>query len=450
MINLHKKVLKNIALPIADMFTGSSVYKTYNELKKSEFLSRSQIDNIKIKKLHYLINYSYRYVPFYNKIFRNLNISPGDIRDFEDLKKLPIINKQIIKENFNDFISTKSRYKKLRPRSTGGSTGNPLRYFVSWKTYSYHRSLTYRAWNRGGYEFGNKMITVAGSSLSKNTKIPFKNKLLYNFFDRNIKLSSFDMTEETLSKYVNTIINFRPKHIRGYANSLDELSKYIKKNNLNLPNIDSIFSASEKLTEASRNNIEQTFHCKVFDNYGAPDGSAYANECEKHNGLHIDEEICHIEIDYSKSDGKKYGNMLSTSLVNLEFPFIRYDVGDLAQFSDKPCSCGRNHTLLSKIVGRNQEFVRTSTGKKVHGEFFSHMIRQLDPDIIKFQVIQKKLDKLEFRIIPHPKFDSKILNKFNKILIENLGETMRIEFILEDKIEDYPSGKLRSVISELI
>jgi phenylacetate-CoA ligase len=42
-------------------------------------------------------------VPYYHKLFRELGIGTEDIRRVENLEKLPILTKDIIKENWEDF-----------------------------------------------------------------------------------------------------------------------------------------------------------------------------------------------------------------------------------------------------------------------------------------------------------------------------------------------------------
>ena len=67
-------------------------WKTYEELKKEQ-------EN----QIRALINYTYANVPYYHKLFKKLNLNPDDIKNIEDLQQLPIINKSVIKENWDDF-----------------------------------------------------------------------------------------------------------------------------------------------------------------------------------------------------------------------------------------------------------------------------------------------------------------------------------------------------------
>ena len=92
------------------------------------------------------------------------------------------------------------------------------------------------------------------------------------------------------------------------------------------------------------------------------------------------------------------GHIVITDLHNYGMPFIRYRIGDLGVFTNRSCSCDRGLPLLEDITGRSLDVIRTPSGKILPGEFFPHLMKDF-PEIQKFQVIQKKIDQIDIKVI---------------------------------------------------
>jgi phenylacetate-CoA ligase len=411
-------------------------FKTYDELKQEQE-----------KLLRKIIRFSYENVPFYHNIFNSLKISPEDIKKLEDLEKLPIINKDIIIQNWDDFKPLNLKKLRFYNIPTGGSTGTPMMFRISHYDRFLAGALLYRGWGYAGYKLGDKMVFLAGSSLNVGTKSFIITKA--HEIARNLKkLSSFDMEIQEMENYTKIIKSFNPHFLRGYASSINFFANYVKENDKNIE-LDAVFTTAEKLYPKMRKNIENAFSCDVFDGYGLYDGGAGAYECTEHNGLHIDTERSIMEI----VDEKGYqintglGRIIATSLHNYAMPFIRYDTGDLGHLVSDTCECGRGSRLLNEVIGRQQEMLQTPEGKFIHGEFFTHIFWEIN-GVKEFQVIQNKLDKIKIRMVLGKNFDDKQLDKIREI-IKRRSSGWEIEFRCVDKIERTEAGKYKFVISEL-
>ena len=94
----------HILLPVADMLYGSSVHTRIKEFRGYDSMSQADIISLQNKKLQRLIRHCYDSVPYYTKLFDKLGIKPEDIKTREDLQKLPILTKQIIRDNYDDLF----------------------------------------------------------------------------------------------------------------------------------------------------------------------------------------------------------------------------------------------------------------------------------------------------------------------------------------------------------
>ncbi|MHA1274867.1 MAG: phenylacetate--CoA ligase family protein [Promethearchaeota archaeon] len=419
-------------------------------LIKNQFKSYDELKLEQEKQLRKIVIYAYKNVPYYHKLFNNLKLTPDHIKNIEDLEKLPILTKETIKENWDDFINVKNLSKiKYYERATGGSTGTPLKYRISKFDRFLGGALLYRGWSYGGYELGDKMVFLGGSSLNIGTNSIISKKV--HEIARNIKkLSSFDMSEKEMREYVNIINSFKPKFIRGYASSIYFFSKWIEENNIKIYHPIAVFTTSEKLYPYMRKKIATVLNCEVYDNYGLNDGGLSAYECSEHSGLHIDTERSIMEIiDKNGSQlTRGQGRLLATSLFNYAMPFIRYDTGDIGDITDEFCNCGRKYRLLKSLEGRSVDILITPEGKNVHGWFFLYIFWENCKGIKEYQVVQEKLDKIVIKIVPEKNFDEKQLNKI-KAIVKTRSQGWMIEFNLVDKIERTKSGKYKFIINRL-
>ena len=423
-------------------------YPTYKRLVGNQWKSRDELKKEQEKKLRNMINFCYKEVPYYHKLFKKLKLTPDDIKTIEDLQKIPILNKDTINKNWEHFKPLKLKKIKYYVRATGGSTGTPFKYrlnkfdrFLGW-------AMLYRGWGYADYELGDRTIFLGGASLNIGTKPKMVTTI--HEIARNIrKLSSFDMGEKEMKEYTNIFNSFEPKFIRGYASSICFFAKWLEENNMEICQPLAVFTTAEKLYPNMRGKIGDVFNCDVYNAYGLNDGGVSAYECPEHGGLHIDAERSIMEVvdkgGHQLENGE--GEILATSLYNFAMPFIRYNTGDLGYIIDDECGCGRGYKLLKEVVGRQQEMLQTPEGKYIHGEFFTHIFWEVD-GVKEFQVIQEALDRIVIKIVQEEDFDEKQLGKIREIVKER-SEGWNIKFKLVDAIDRTKGGKYKFIINEI-
>lgn len=426
--------------------------RCYNQVKSYEFATFENLKTYQEERLRDIIHHSYRNVPYYHRLLNNLNLKPENIKTLEDLEKLPILTKEIIKTNMKEFIPTNLKYHKYVNRSTGGSTGHPFQYRLSVEDEILGYAILNANSGYAGYNLGDKIGIIAGSSLIPSTKSDIVEKLK-SFVLNERRYSSFDLDNSYMNNIFLNLDKFKPKFVRGYASSVYIFAKYIKEYNLSLNfHPKAIFTTAEVLFDQQRRVIQEAFGCPVFNQYGLNDGGVTAFECEEHDGLHIDMIRSIMEI--SDSDGipsepKEEGRILATSLYNYAMPFIRYDTGDLGVLSDEKCACERETPLLDRLVGRVSDFIYTPEGLQVHGEFFSHIFWELNW-VKQYQIVQKRIDELIIMIVPDE------IHKINETDLEwmrrtilNRMDTMNLVIEIVDAIDTTSSGKWKYILSEV-
>ena len=443
------KMFQKLLLILAYSIWDRNFYPTYKRLVRNQWKSYEELKKEQEKMLRNMINFCYKEVPYYHKLFKELKLTPDDVKTIEDLQKIPVLNKDIIKNNWESFNPLKRNKMKYYVQATGGTTGTPFNYRLFKFDRFLGRALLYRGWGYRGYELGDKMVLLGGSSLAIGTKSNLVTRV--HEVARNIKkFSSFDMGEKEMKQYVNIINSFKPKFIRGYASSIYFFSKWIEENEIKTHQPLSVFTTAEKLHLNMRKKIGAVFNCDVYDSYGLNDGGLSAYECSEHCGLHIDTERSIMEV--VDKDGNQLetgeGEILATSLYNFAMPFIRYDTTDIGYIVDDVCSCGRSYKLLKELTGEHHEMLTTPEGKRIHTEFFTHIFEEIANSVHQFQVVQEKLDKIVIKIVPENDFDEKQLNKI-KDIIEKRSEGWNVEFEFVDEIERTKAGKYKFIINKI-
>lgn len=400
-MGIYNFIDRNILLPIGDLLYGSSVRSRLVEFRRYDRLTSAEISNLQNQKLRKLIRHCYENVPYYTKLFNRLDLKPEDIQTRADLVKLPILTKQMIRDNYGDLIPNDMPKSRLIRSSTGGSTGTPLQFCKDANEWSGQKAATLRAWEWYGLHLGDKIFSLGGNSITKKKK-KFSYKNIYDeVIMRNFKHSSADVTDEGMQKHYESLMKLKPKAIRGYGSSLYIFARYIERMGLPVCPITVVLTTGEILVPEYRRKLELVFRAPVYDEYGAGDGGILSHECPERDGLHIEESLCVIEITdktgHVLPDGD-VGYVTTTDLENYAFPFLRYHVGDMAYIKPGICPCGRSSRRFGEIMGRAGRLVYNKQGVPISPTMLPIMMYpDLDYHKLENQTLYNKIDKFQIR-----------------------------------------------------
>jgi phenylacetate-CoA ligase len=266
-------------------------------------------------------------------------------------------------------------------------------------------------------------------------------------------IPAYEMSDETLRKFIETIEEFNPVLLDGYAESFNFLARYLAEHGRMKIQPKGIISSAQTLPEGSRKAIEDAFGCKVFDKYGSREFSGIAYECEAHVGHHVVGEGYIVEI---LKDGRpaapgEIGEVVITDLNNYCMPFIRYRIGDLAEALDptETCACGRGLPRIGKIEGRVQSIIIGSKGQYVPGTFFAHLFKDYDHAIRQFQIVQTDRGAITLKVVKGKRYSDETLAEVLRVLHQFLGEDMKIAVDFVENVDMVRTGKRLATVSKL-
>lgn len=396
------------------------------------------------KELIEFIHYTYENSNFYHNLYKDIDIKT--IQTVDDLKQLPIIDKEMIRSNIEE-VNTIPR-KGAVEGHTGGTTGKSLVVLMTPDDMMKRMAMLDYFKSRVGFEhLKMKRATFNG----KHIVPPNQKKRVYWRYNASCKqmiYSSFHITEENLKYYVDNLNKFKPHAIDGFFMSICDIANYIERHNIKLDFTPiAIFPTSETLTKTGRELLEKVFKCKVYDQYASSEGAPFVTECEN-QVLHLELSTGVIEHFEENSD-----EVLVTSFTTHGTPLIRYKIGDSMTFSknNTECGCSVSSPIVNEIQGRKLDFLYTYDGAKINGGNVSNLFKNMPNALIRAQTIQNDLNEITILLEVDRKrykaeYDDLLKNEFfhkfgtkTQIIIEHVREIPREK-----------SGKFRLIKNNVI
>ena len=407
--------------------------KMVNQMLEEQNYPISKLENIQLSKLRLLISHADGNVPFYRELFDFAKINPLKIKNLEDFENLPVITKDDLRRNFPERIKAGNvKESRFVLDKTSGSTNQPFEFYKD-KADEVRETVSRIRWLvNSGYILGNGRVLIRG-------EVP-KGSNVGSLFSKVNFISAFGMNNSEFEKLHEKLKKLKPLTIESYPSSIVSFARYLKDQNKFLT-IPITITIGEMVTEENRKLIEECLNSEVFDSYGSSEAMYMAQECKLHNGLHYD--MCNFLIEIVDSKGRNVkdgveGDVVVTHLNNFAMPIIRYKIGDRAVISDVQCTCGINFKKITKIKGRIVDQIKTPSGKILDFPFLATIFENEVSSISHYQIIQKKHNLLEIRIVLKNKSDVNVLKKINKIVSDYAGHDMKI---IVKNVGSIPLGK---------
>ena len=363
--------------------------------------------------------------PFYHKLYTEAGISREDIRSLDDMKRLPVVTKEMIKKHGAEMVTT-PKWKLLK-NYTSGTTGSPLIVYEDWQSIWREQAYFECYRRRCGYRYGEPMVSLRGNLTKEDPplKVHVSNTLY---------LSSYNINASTIEQYHRLITHHQPVAIEGYPSSLYALALQLKDAGLRLK-IPVAFTSSETLLDYQRSLIEKMLGTQVYDHYGTTERTIRLSEAIDHSGYFEDPGY---SINEYTADGE-----ITTSLINESFPLIRYVGSDLVELNE-----GDERVKIKRIVGRMEDHIVCKDGSRVTRIDFV----EEGSHIKATQWIQEHPGQLTVKIVPDDGFTEADKQFVVEETLKRVGKgniDLSVELVSMDGLEYTPSGKQRTVMSKV-
>lgn len=435
-------IIQNLMTTLKGYQNNKSRYgKTYYEFLDflKDFDKWSLKDKLEYQRQEMVkfVRFAYENSKFYHELYKGIDIN--SIQTIEDLKKLPIVDKEMLRANIDDcMVKTKGAHHWGH---TGGTTGTSLSFIVMDEDSMKRTAMIDHFKQKVGFETRKmKRATFNGKHIvppNQKKKVFWR----YNYACKQMIYSSFHITEENMKYYVDSLNRFKPQSIDGFFTSMCDIASYIERHNIKLEfKPVGIFPTSETLTDSGRKLLERVFGCKVYNQYGSSEGSPNIYDCEN-QVLHV-ELSCGVFESYNNTD-----EVLVTSFTTHGTPLIRYRIGDRMVFdTEAKCSCGNNSPIVRSIEGRRLEFLYTAEGAKINAGNVSNLLKYLPNVVVRSQFVQDKMDEVTLLLeIDKDLYKDEYDELLKKEFKHKFGENTKLIIRHVDEIPREKSGKFKMI-----
>lgn len=326
--------------------------------KTKECMSRDEMRAVQSKNLIETVERVYHNVPFYRRKMHELGLEPGDIKDIDDLSKLPFTTKQDLRDNYPYGLAAVPMSEIVRLHASSGTTGQPV-------VVGYTRK-DLRTWS----EVVARSLTSYGVGKSDFVQVAYGYGLFTGGMGLHYGVEKVGATVipisggntkkqiQIMKDFGSTVLACTPSYALYLAETMEEMG--IKREELNLKT--GIFGA-EPWTNEMRKEIESRLGIKALDIYGLSEiiGPGVSFECQTQGGLHVNEdhfipEIVDIETLEQLPYGRE-GELVFSTVTKEGMPLLRYRTRDLTILNDEKCECGRSLVRMEKCLGRSDDML---------------------------------------------------------------------------------------------
>lgn len=360
--------------------------------------------------------------------------SADEIQCLEDIVKLPILTKDMLKAHGDELLTRGKR--GLVKNHTSGTTGTPLTVYEDWPALWREQAYIYCYRKRCGFTYGEPLVSLRGNLTRKDIamKIHASNTLF---------LSSYNINENTAELYFNLIARHHPKAIEAYPSSLYSLALAFRDKKFDC-RIPIAFTSSESMYDYQRKIIEEVFHTQIFDHYGTTERTISLEESFNHDG-------------YFESPGygiEEYNDdfIITTSLINDAFPLIRYKTEDrivLKEGVTKTREGFIENDGVDCVQGRSISYLIGKNNTKFSDSSLTFVFKEIS-GVEYAQFVQTKPGSVDLNIVTNASFDANSRTNILKYIDKTIGLSnidLDIHKVDKNKLIYTKNGKLALIVS---
>ncbi len=327
--------------------------------KKFETMPLKELRKYQLGKLKEQVKHCYEDSMFYRKKFKDVGLNPGEIRNLEDIQKIPFTVKNDLRDNYPLGMLAVNPVEVVEIHASSGTTGNPIIGAYTKDDMTVWEELMARSiYTTGGRKedvihiaYGYGLFTGGlgfhyGANKIGTMTVPVSGGMT----QRQIKL---------MKDLGATVLCCTPSFAVYLAETMFKVGIDPKRD---LKLRIGLFGA-EPWSDKIRERIEEDLGIEAFDVYGLTElcGPGVSIECSEHNGLHIWEdhfivETINPETGEVLSPGEE-GELVFTTLTKTGIPMLRFRTRDISVIETEKCACGRTHARMIRIRGRSDDML---------------------------------------------------------------------------------------------
>ena len=326
--------------------------------KSIETRSQNGIREMQTARLRAIVKHVYESNASYRLLFAQAGVKPDDIRTVEDIVKLPMTNKDILRESYPLGLSCVPRRSIVEMHMSSGSTGTPVVMPYTQNDLSQWAECMARCYRMAGAKPGDATQITPLFGL-------FNGGFGMYHGARAAGLFVIPAGPGNTARQIRLAKDLKTRVFTAVVSYGVRLMEILEEQDESLPDLQIGIFGAEAFSESMKKKISEGLNIDVFDIYGMTESGGVGTlgmDCPAHDGLHVWEDQYIIEIIDPKtgepvSDGEE-GELVFTSLTREALPMIRFRTADLTRIiSRDTCDCGRTHLKIAPITGRRDDML---------------------------------------------------------------------------------------------
>lgn len=402
---------------------------------------RSRMERYQWTTLKRLVEHAAR-IPFYREWFDQHGFHPRDLRQPNDLHRIPLMGKQQLHELRQTFSDEAVARAHLIEHKTSGSTGAPIRVLRSPAEERRLNMLRWRFHSMLGLRLGDRHAWVKTTWEPLTRRFNRLQDLSRSF--RLLDVRVFDCFADPADNY-RRLVEFQPHVLAGYPGALVRIALQHDPAQNAMHSLRRISCGGEALAPSQRRLLEERFAVPVYDVYGATEGSLLAWECPKTGHYHVNDDGVLLEVcrDGRRVQEGESGDIVITSLHSRTMPIIRYTMGDRAVAGPSRCPCGSPFSTIRELKGRIIDFLPLPDGRELHPfELLNEIVTESGDWVTEYQFVQEALDCFRLQIVPRRPVSESETAAFRAALMIKLGDASHLTIEMVNHVPLAESGKL--------
>jgi phenylacetate-CoA ligase len=421
-------------------------YKYFVHLiNKSAYWDIRYAHKYQLDRLNQLLFVCKNEIPFYNDRLSNVKLPLESIEEYQNV--VPFTSKDELRNNINLFKNPKIPSNKLITSSTGGTTGEPLKFYMM-KGVNRTNELAHMndLWGRIGYS-DSDLRMVFRSGIVSNPKTD--HKYWFDPIKNRIFVSSFNLSTDDIKLYVDLINQFKPTYLHVYPSVLTIVCNKIANHKIKINHFPKgILCGSEHALPGQIELFKQVFKCKICRWYGLGEEASLAGSCEYNLDYHPYPTYSFTELidTYGNNIDQedKVGEIVGTPFYNYAMPILRYKTQDYAIYKCESCKdCNRNGPIFKQIIGREQEKIYDYAGNEYSlGPFLFGIHDELWSKFSAIQFVQKNYGDITVVTNSENLSDIEQIDYLKKQLEPRFNANFKITYKPNDNIIRSSIGKI--------
>jgi phenylacetate-CoA ligase len=413
------------------------------ELREHEKWSRDDVTAFQLNALQQAVTHAWSTVPYYKD-------DPFVvIRSMDDLKRLPVLDRESVRHNHDQFLSNGiAAYRRIRAGTTG-TTGGNLKVAYTERLASANWAILLRQWAWAGAQPLHPRVTFFGARIVPAGRVqpPF---WTFNIPERQTLMSIFHLSHKTAPDYLNFLRTRRGDILEGFPSVLAILADFVLQNGVPIP-MRTVFTSGEPLYPWIREKIETAFQAKIFDSYGMTEYCGAIQQCVL-GQMHLIPEFGFLEIldehNQPVQPGEE-GYFVWTGFLNRAMPLIRYRIGDRGRWQkDERCACGLSFPLVIPTITRESEILRCADGRLFSPRALNQLLKEAT-SLRSCQFVHDRPERVIVRAVSSNGKGPEEMMQIRMKLEQLLGPSMRVTAEIATQPVVLPGGKIPLIINQV-